>query len=100
MAGAASLLESLGHHVEQSAPAAMLEPEIAEHFNTIIAADTEATMQAFEMLLGRPIGEDEIEPRNATYRRAGRPAQRARLPAEPGLAGDVGAPDGGLVDRP
>ena len=72
VAGAASLLESLGHHVEQSAPAAMLEPEIAEHFNTIIAADTEATMQAFEMLLGRPIGEDEIEPRNAAYRRAGR----------------------------
>jgi amidase len=72
VAGAASLLESLGHHVEQSAPAAMFEPEIARHFNTIIAADTEATMQAFEMLLGRPIGEDEIEPRNAAYRRAGR----------------------------
>jgi amidase len=72
VAGAASLLESLGHHVEQSAPAAMLEPEIAEHFNTIIAADTEATMHAFEMLLGRPISEDEIEPRNAAYRRAGR----------------------------
>ena len=71
MAGAASLLESLGHHVEQSAPAAMFEPEIARHFNTIIAADTEATMRAFEMLLGRPIGEDEIEPRNAAYRRAG-----------------------------
>src|SRR6202034_2637225 len=72
VAGAASLLESLGHHVEQSAPAAMFEPDIAQHFNTIIAADTEATMQAFEMLLGRPIGEDEIEPRNAAYRRAGR----------------------------
>ncbi len=72
VAGAASLLESLGHHVEQSAPAAMLEPEIAQHFNTIIAADTEATMQAFEMLLGRPIGDDEIEQRNAAYRRAGR----------------------------
>jgi amidase len=50
----------------------MFEPEIAQHFNTIIAADTEATMQAFEMLLGRPIGDDEIEYRNAAYRRAGR----------------------------
>jgi amidase len=77
VAGAASLLESLGHHVEQSAPAAMFEPEIARHFNTIIAADTEATMQAFEMLLGRPIGEDEIEPRNAAYRRAGRELRAA-----------------------
>ena len=72
VASTASLLESLGHHVEQSAPAAMLEPDIGKHFNTIIAADTEATMQAFEMLLGRPIGDDQIEPRNAAYRRFGR----------------------------
>jgi amidase len=72
VANAAALLESLGHHVEQSAPAAMFEPEIARHFNTIIAADTEATLQAFEMLIGRPIADDEIEPRNAAYRDAGR----------------------------
>jgi amidase len=77
VASATSLLESLGHYVDQSAPAAMFEPEIAGHFNIIIAADTEATMQAFEMLLGRPIGEDEIEPRNAAYRRAGRQLRAA-----------------------
>jgi amidase len=71
VAGAARLLESLGHHVEESAPAAMLDQELVGHFNTIIAADSEATFRAFEMLLGRPIGEDEIEPRNAAYRRAG-----------------------------
>ena len=72
VAGAAKLLESLGHHLDQSAPAAMFEREVPRHFNTIIAADTEATLQAFEALLGRPIGEEEIEPRNAAYRRAGR----------------------------
>jgi amidase len=72
VAGAASLLESLGHHVEQSAPAAMFEQEVQRHFVTIIAADTEATLQAFEALLGRPIGEEELEPRNAAYRRSGR----------------------------
>ena len=71
VARAAALLESLGHHVEQSVPAAMLEQEFLRHFINIIAADTEATMQAFEMLLGRRIGEDEIEPRNAAHRRAG-----------------------------
>jgi amidase len=71
VAGAARLLDSLGHHLEESAPAAMFEPDIARQFNTIIAADTEATMQTFEMLIGRPIAEDEIEPRNAAYRRAG-----------------------------
>jgi amidase len=69
---AGQLLESLGHHVEESSPAAMFESGFARHFNTIIAADAEATFQAFEMVLGRPIGEDEIEPRNARYRRAGR----------------------------
>ena len=70
------------------------------HFITIIAADTEATFQAFEMLLGRPIGEDEIEPRNAAYRRAGQALNAVAVPAEPGVARDVGAADGGLVDRP
>ena len=72
VANAASLLESLGHHLEPSAPAAMFEQEFLRHFVAIIAADTEATLQAFEMLLGRPIGEDEIEPRNAAHRRAGK----------------------------
>src|SRR5215467_11340572 len=55
VAGAARLLESLGHHIDQSAPAAMFEQEIPGHFNAIIAADVAATFQAFEMLLGRPI---------------------------------------------
>ena len=72
VAGAAALLESLGHQVEQSAPSAMFERPILQHFGNVIAADTEATMQAFEALLGRPITDDEIEPRNAAYRRAGR----------------------------
>jgi amidase len=72
VASAARLLESLGHHVDQSAPAAMFEQELPGHFNTIIAVDVEATLQAFEMLLGRPIGEDEIEPRNFSYRQFGK----------------------------
>jgi amidase len=72
VAGAAGLLESLGHHVEESAPAAMFEPEFFGHFTVIIAADVEATLQAFETLSGQPIGDDEIELRNAAYRRAGK----------------------------
>ena len=70
VAGAARLLESLGHHIEQPAPAAMFEPEFTGHFDTPIAANAEATFQAFERLLGHPIGNEEIEPRNAAYRRA------------------------------
>jgi amidase len=72
VAAAARLLESLGHHVEESAPEAMFEEAFPAHFGIIIAADTELTLQAFESLLGRPIGEDEIEPRNAWFRQAGR----------------------------
>jgi amidase len=72
VAGAARLLESLGHHVEESAPAAMFEPEFGRHFTTIIAADTETGFQAFEDALGRPIGDEQIEPRNVGYREAGR----------------------------
>ncbi len=71
VAGAARLLEGLGHHVEPSGPAAMFDEGFIHHFTTIIAADTEATFRVFEMLLGRPIAEDEIEPRNATYRKIG-----------------------------
>jgi amidase len=71
VAEAARLLRGLGHDVERSEPEAMFEEGFVHHFNTIIAADTEATFRAFEMLLGRPIDADEIEPRNAVYRRAG-----------------------------
>jgi amidase len=72
VAGAARLLESLGHRVEESAPAAAFEEEFLQHFTTIIAADTEAAFQAFELALGRPIRDDEIEPRNVAYREAGK----------------------------
>ena len=71
VAGAARLLESLGHHVEESAPEAMAEEEFVQHFTAIIAADTEAFFRGFEALLGRPIAEDEIEPRNVFYRQVG-----------------------------
>jgi amidase len=72
VAATAGLLESLGHDVAESAPGAMFEEEFSRRFGAIIAADTEATFQAFERLIDRPITDDEIEPRNAAYRRAGK----------------------------
>jgi amidase len=72
VAGAGRLLESLGHHVEDSGPAAMFDPEFIQHFTLIIAADTETSMRAYETALGRPIADDEIEPRNAAYRAIGK----------------------------
>jgi amidase len=70
VAGTARLLEELGHKVEESAPEAMFDELFSRHFVTIITADTEATFREFETMLGRPIKEDEIEPRNAFYRQA------------------------------
>jgi amidase len=70
VAGTARLLEELGHKVEESAPEAMFDELFSRHFVTIITADTEATFREFETMLGRPITEDEIEPRNAFYRQA------------------------------
>lgn len=78
VAGAARLLESLGHHVEESAPAAMFELEFAVHFVAMIAADTEATFQALELLLGRAIADEEIEPRNVAHRQAGKALSAAQ----------------------
>src|SRR4029077_18974931 len=39
VASAARLLESLGHHVGQSAPAAMFEREFARHLTPVLRAD-------------------------------------------------------------
>src|SRR6516164_1574782 len=72
VAGAGRLLESLGHNVEESWPAAMFDPRFARYFNKIIAVDTETLFQAFEGVLGRPIADTEIEPRNAHYRQTAR----------------------------
>jgi amidase len=72
VAATARLLESLGHQVAEAGPAAMFEEEFIQHFTAVISADTAATFQAFEAVLGRPIADDEIEPRNARYRQAGR----------------------------
>jgi amidase len=69
VAGAGKLLESLGHHVEASWPADLFNHDIRRSFSTMICADTENTFRAFERILGRPITDDEIEPRNAAYRR-------------------------------
>src|SRR4051794_34820897 len=72
VASTARLLESMGHVVDESAPAAMFEEEFSRHFVTIIAADTEQSFQAFEGAIGRAIADDEIEPRNVVYREVGK----------------------------
>jgi len=68
---AVSLLSSLGHRVEESAPSAMYEEEFGSRFPVLIAADTHRDILEFEALLGRPLREDELEPRNRLYHQWG-----------------------------
>jgi amidase len=71
VAAAGQLLESLGHQVGESAPAAMFDSGLARNLGTLIAADTAHTLGIFETMLGRPLEDGDIEPRNAAYRHAG-----------------------------
>jgi amidase len=68
---AGALLAELGHDVESAFPAAFVEEDYARHFLTVVVADVALMMTQLERLLGRPIADDEIEPRNAGYRHAG-----------------------------
>jgi amidase len=70
VAVAARLLESAGHDVEPSYPQAMVDPQFSPHFMTLVAPDTEAELREYEALLGRPLRDDELEPRNLASRRA------------------------------
>src|SRR5262249_59584009 len=53
-------------------PGAISAPGSASPSTPITTADTETVFQAFEGMLGRPITDAEIEPRNAHYRRTGK----------------------------
>lgn len=68
----AALLESAGHHVEASAPAAMSDPGLVERFVTVLAACTANDLRRLEEILGRPVGPDELEPDNLMYAEMGR----------------------------
>jgi amidase len=70
---AGRLLEELGCAVEPGTPDAMFDPEFPRLFTTTIAADTSLTISAFEnFVLGRPVADEELEPRNAMYREVGK----------------------------
>ncbi len=65
------LLEELGCDVVPAAPEPMFEELFGRMFGTTIAADTALTMASLERVVGRPVADEELEPRNQTYRRLG-----------------------------
>jgi amidase len=66
------LLEELGHHVEVASPPAFGHPGFARHFNRTVAADVALLLEQFGRLIGREVADDELEPRNVSYRGLGR----------------------------
>jgi amidase len=58
---AASLLESLGHQVEASYPAAMTDPAYLDHFVDLLSPSVTALMAQLESRAGRPLRREDAE---------------------------------------
>lgn len=78
VAAAGRLLESLGHHVELSHPSAFFDDAMVQAFVTIIAANTHADIRLLESILGRPVGEDDLEGDNLFYGAMGKELSAAQ----------------------
>ncbi len=59
---AAQLLESLGHHVEESHPAALDDPAAVKGFAGVVFAATARALDAWGEAIGRPLGPEDVEP--------------------------------------
>jgi amidase len=67
---AAALLESLGHSVEDAAPAALDEGTILETFTPILLASCRADLNDLAEKAGRPLTADDVEPLTWGYAEA------------------------------
>jgi amidase len=59
---AAELLAGLGHHVTEDAPPELFEPELMAAARSLLAANAAADLDACSARLGRPLGEEDVEP--------------------------------------
>jgi amidase len=64
---AASLLESLGHKIEDSAPDAWSESGLMGLFSTVMMSCLRADLAEFAELAGRPLTADDMEPMTWLY---------------------------------
>jgi amidase len=69
---AARLLASLGHAVDASHPAALDETEAGQHFSVMYATSLCRMVDLLGMLLGRPIGPEDVDPLNWALAELGR----------------------------
>ena len=73
----AKLLESLGHHVEESYPAAMADASFPPRFGAMWATLQAVSRDSLSALLGRPATQDDIEAVN--WEQAARAAKASAL---------------------
>ena len=66
------LLAGLGHDVALDWPSALGDGQFSRHFNRTVGADVALALAGHERLLGRPVADEELEPRNQAYRGLGR----------------------------
>ena len=72
VAAAAKLLESLGHDVDDSSPAALTDPGFPDRFIAVVATATAHDLRIIEDLLGRPLADGDLEPDNMFYGEIGK----------------------------
>ena len=73
---AAALCESLGHHVEEAAPA-IDGAEMSRQFLIVYAAGLSSQLAAWTAALGKPPGDDDIEPLTRAFAAMGDSASAA-----------------------
>ena len=72
VADVARLLESLGHTVEESHPAALDEKEHNEHFTDVVACHAAETLEEMGRLAGKTIAQQDVELWTWTFAERGR----------------------------
>ena len=72
VAAAVALLESLGHQIDDSSPAALTDPAFPDHFVTVVAANTAHDLRLMEGILGRPLADGDLEPDNVFFGEIGK----------------------------
>lgn len=69
---AATLLEQLGHAIEDSHPSPMGEERFTDAFTTVVAAHVAHDLDAWGRIIGRDINEADVEERNWMFAAIGR----------------------------
>jgi len=77
VAAAARLLQSLGHVVDDSYPAALVDLEFQDRFVTLVSAASAHDVRVLEGILGRPVNEDDLEPDNLFFNELGKSVSAA-----------------------